>query len=118
MLKDNIASNLKMHSNSDLLNSDTTSFDNYNNELFRKSEYVDPGCRTVFNATKLNDLAIIHFNIRSLQKHIDEISNYLAGLENKIVAFSDTKLQERKINQSIDLEGYNSIHKDSITSAG
>ena len=41
MLNHNMASNLNMHCNLDLLNSDSTSFDNFN-ELFGKSKYVNP----------------------------------------------------------------------------
>ena len=63
---------------------------------------------------------LIHFNIRSLQKHIDELATYLAGCKNQpeIVAISETKLREGNINRNIDLEGYSFIHSDSKTCAG
>ena len=89
-------------------------------ELFGESKYVDTDSQSIFNTKKINELGIIHFNIRSLQKHIDEINIFLAGLEKKpeIVAFSETKLQEGKANRNVELEGYNFIHRDSITAAG
>ena len=50
----------------------------------------------LIQSQKNNDLFPIHFNLRSLQKHIDQINNYLVGFKNQpdIVAISDTKLKE------------------------
>ena len=60
-----------------------------------------------------------HFNIRSLQKHIDEMTNYLSSFKNQtqITAISETKLQEGNLNHNIDLTGYNFVHSDSKTFA-
>ena len=42
---------------------------------------------------KNNDLFLTHFNVRSLQKHIDQLNNCLVGFKNQpdIVAISETK---------------------------
>ena len=49
-----------------------------------------------FNHKNNNDLYLIHFNVRSLEKHIDQLNNYLVGFKNQpvIVAISETKLEE------------------------
>ena len=63
---------------------------------------------------------LIHFNIRSLQKHIDELNSVLASFKNQpeIVAISETKIIEGKIIQNINLYDYSFIHCDSVTRAG
>ena len=85
-------------------------------ELFCKSNYVLPGCQNLFNKKKKNDLALVHFNSRSLQKHIDELNDYLAGLNIKpeIIALAEALLQEGKIHSNSDLNGYHFVHTDSI----
>ena len=67
-----------------------------------------------------NDLFLIHFNVRSLQKHIDQLNNYLVGFKNQpdIVAISETKLKEGFINRNVKLEGYGFLHSDSKKCAG
>ena len=114
-----LVNNLNLCCNTDQLNIDSSELANYS-EMFGESKYVDTDSRSIFNTKKINELGIIHFNIRSLQKHIDEINIFLAGLEKKpeIVAFSETKLKEGKANRNVELEGYNFIHRDSITAAG
>ena len=63
---------------------------------------------------------LIHFNIRSLQKYIDELATYLAGFKSQpeIVAISETKLREGNIDRNSDLEGYSFVHSDGKTCAG
>ena len=69
---------------------------------------------------KNNDLFLIHFNVCSLQKHIDQLNNYLVGFKNQrdIVAISDTKLKEGLINRNIELECYRFLHSDGKRRAG
>ena len=64
---------------------------------------------------KNNELFLIHFNIRSLQKHINQLNNNLVGFKNQpdIVAISETKLKEGLIDRNIELEGYGFFHSDS-----
>ena len=75
--------------------------------------------QTIINKKRQDDLFLMHFNIRSLQKHINELNNIIAGFDDKpkIIAISETKLQEGKIYGNIKLDGYQFIHRDSITSA-
>ena len=56
---------------------------------------------------KNNDLFLVHFSVRSLQKHIDQLNNYLVGFKNQpdIVALSETKFKEGLINRNTELEG-------------
>ena len=76
--------------------------------------------QTIINKKRQDDLFLLHFNIRSLQKHINELNNIIASFDDKpkIIAISETKLQEGKIYQNIELDGYQFIHRDSVTSAG
>ena len=69
---------------------------------------------------KNNNLFLIHFNVRSLQKHIDQLNNYLVGFKNQpdIVAISETKLKEGLINRNVKLEGYGFLHSDNKKCAG
>ena len=89
-------------------------------ELFAKCDYFDALNHSCFKNKISEDLFLIHFNIRSLQKHIDELTNYLSGFKNQpeIIAISETKLREGNLNRNIDLKGYNFVHSDSKTFAG
>ena len=61
-------------------------------ELFLKSDYVDSCQHTTFNK-KSKVIFLIHFNIESLEKHIDELNPVLASFKNQseIVAISENK---------------------------
>ena len=71
---------------------------------------------------------LIHFNVHSLQKHIDQLNNYLEGFNNQhlegfknqpdIVAIFETKLKKSLINRNIKLEGYGFLLSDSKKCAG
>ena len=63
---------------------------------------------------------LIHFNVRSLQKLIDQLNNNLVGFKNHpdIVAISETKLKEGLINRNIELKDYGFLHSDSKKCAG
>ena len=89
-------------------------------ELFGTYEYVSCQQHYWFNQKKNNDLFLIHFNVRSLQKHIDQLNNYLERFKNQpdIAAISETKLKEGLINRDIELEGYGFLHSDCKKCAG
>ena len=77
-------------------------------ELFRKCVNIDSRQHNWFDNKKKKDkLFLVHFNIRSLQKHIDELNTYLVSFKNQpeIVALSETKLRAGAINRNIHLEG-------------
>jgi len=89
-------------------------------DLFGKCKYDNHDGKNLVSKIKQNDLFLIHINIRSIQKNIDALSNYLASLKKQpdIVAISETKLKEDNIYRNINLNGYTFIHKDSKTCAG
>ena len=88
-------------------------------DLFLKSDYVDSCQHTTFNK-KRKEIFVIYFSVGSLQKHIDELNSVLVFFKNQpeIVAISEIKTIKRKINQNINLDGYNFIHCYSVTRAG
>ena len=112
------------HSSCDSISSNrqyTTSLNSDDHvELFGTCEYVDSQNHNWLNNKKIGDLFMIHFNLRSLRKNIDKLSDYLAGFKNQpeIVAISETKLREGYINRNIELEVYTFLHSDSRTQAG
>ena len=73
---------------------------------WQKTDYVNfsTGC-TYFDSISLNltfdfktnnNLLILYFNIRSLQTHVDQQTNYqaISGLEPDVIALSATKVQD------------------------
>ena len=68
-------------------------------EFFEKCDYMTSDNQTIINKKRQEDLFLMHFNIQSLQKHINELNNIIAGFHDKpkIIAISETKLQEGKI---------------------
>ena len=101
-------------------NADTDCFDHNYSDLFSTSYYVDACKRNLFDKKNHDDLFIIHFNVRSIQKNIDSLNNLLSSFKNQpdIVAISKTKLKKEKINRNFNLDGYTFIHSDSTTNAG
>ena len=99
----------------------TNRFDNGNySQIFGKCHNFVTINHSCFKNKNSEDLFLIHFNIRSLQKHIDELTTYLFGFKNQseIIGISETKLREGNLNRNIDLEGYDFVHSDSKTFAG
>ena len=77
-----------------------------NNKLFVTCEYVSCQQQNWFSNKKDNDLFLVHFNVRSLQRHIDELNNYLVGFKHQpdIVAISQTKLKKGLISRNVELQ--------------
>ena len=69
---------------------------------------------------KKDELFIIHFNVRSLQKNIDNLTTFLANISEMpdIIAISETKITYGQILVNVDINGYDFIHCDSTTKAG
>ena len=88
--------------------------------LFGTCEHVDSHNHNWLNNKKIGDLFLIHLNLRSLQKNIDKLSDYLAGFKNQpeMAAISEIKYREGCINRNIELEGHIFLHSDSRTQAG
>ena len=94
----------------------------YNDLFSMPSDYYDDHNSVnnlLCSKNKSNHLFMIHFNVRSLQKNIDKLSHSLSDLNHKpdVVAVSETKLKENMIHSNIELDGYQSIHRNSHTSA-
>ena len=70
---------------------------------------------------KDSELFLIHVNIRSIQKNIDNLTNCLFELKQKpdLILLTETKLiKKRDIIVDISIPGYIFIHEDTTTSAG
>ena len=84
-----------------------------------KSKYYTAG---EFLAAKFSprNFSIIHLNISSLQKHIDELRSLLFGLELKfdIICISETRLYDEKPLVNINIDGYTFLHTPTETRAG
>ena len=108
-------------SNNSNVRSKTNQFkNNHYSKLIGKCDCFNTFNRSCFKNKSSNDLLLICFSIRSLQKHINELAiTYLSGFKNqpKIIAISETKLREGNLNRNIDLEGYNFVHSVSNTFA-
>ena len=93
-----------------------------NNSLLSSCNYYDINSinNDVINKTDFNDLFLIHVNIRSLQKNIDKLTQYILQLKKlpDVIAITETKLNKDLIYNNIDIDGYNFVHSDSTTNAG
>ena len=112
--------------------------------MYRVCDGCSSGCRYVtvgeYNnqlaqtSSTTNQLKLLHINIRSLQKHINSISNLIFNDFDKsldIICFSETKLEEPEPSDSnnptedlnfdieqVQLPGYDFVHNPSKTNAG
>ena len=87
--------------------------------LFNKCEYYSTDSLNNILRNRTNELLIIQFNIRSLEKNIDKMSQYLSELKRQpdVIALTETKLKDN-ICGNIKLAGYKFIHVNSPTLAG
>ena len=94
--------------------------DDYN-ELFRNSNYYTVNqIVDYFNVAKSNSVIVMHFNVRSLSKNIDKLCEYISLMKCRpdVILITETKLKKNITSYNINLNGYNFIHRDSITNAG
>ena len=68
--------------NIDVTIDDCKNSDNPYKKLFGTCEYVSCQQHYWFNHKKNSDLFLVHFNVHSMQKHIDQLNNYLVGFKN------------------------------------
>ena len=56
--------------------------------------------------------SMVHLNIASLQKHIDELRSFLALLNHPfhIICISETRLYDDKPPANVSIDGYNLVH--------
>ena len=83
------------------------------------SKYFTP---SEFLGSKLspNKFSLVHINIASLSKHIDELRNLLCALEHPfdIIGITETRLHEKDPLVNIEIEGYEFIHTPTETQCG
>ena len=87
--------------------------------LFNECEYYSTDYLNNILRNRTNELLIIHFNIRSLEKNIDKMSQYLSELKRQpdVIALTETKLKDNMCS-SIEPAGYKFIHVNSPMLAG
>ena len=89
-------------------------------DFFNNCEYHDVLSLNNVVKYKKDELLIIHFNVRSLQKNIDNLTTFLANISEMpdIIAISESKITNGQILVNFDINGYDFIHCDSTTKAG
>ena len=68
----------------------------------------------------INSFSILHLNISSLSKHIDELRSLLAVLDHPfdVLAITETRLRDQNPTSNIDLIGYEFIHTPTSSHCG
>ena len=63
---------------------------------------------------------MIHLNIASLQKHIDELRSFLSLLNHPfdVICITETRLYEQKPLANISIDGYEFVHTPTKTQCG
>ena len=63
---------------------------------------------------------MIHLNIASLQKHIDELRSFLSLLNHpfNVICITETRLNEEKPLANISIDGYEFVHTPTKTQCG
>ena len=92
------------------------------NDLFSNCNYYSvQELNNKLSNGKDSELFLIHVNIRSIQKNIDNLTNFLSELKQKpgFILLTETKLiKKRDIIVDISIPGYIFVHEDTTTSAG
>ena len=101
---------------------DITELENegFNELLFLDCNYHDIESNNNHASNNYNDLLLMHFNTRSLQKHIDKLTHYILHLQKlpDIIAITETKFKNYELQTNININGCNFIHSDSDSQAG
>ena len=84
-----------------------------------ESKYYTPA---QFIAEKFSKkyLTMIHLNIASLQRHIDELRTLLSILNHpfQVICISETRLHDEKPLSNIDIDGYEFVHTKTTSQCG
>ena len=82
-------------------------------DFFDKSAYF--GINSLNRTVSKQDLLIMHFNVRSIQKNFDQLLMILRELQKlpNIIALTEAKLSPNQIPTNTDLEGNEFVHCDS-----
>ena len=89
--------------------------------FFNNCNYYDIETLNKYCAkSKSNGLSLMHFNVRSLQKNLNPLLQYLLQLKRRpdINTITETKLRENHIRSNVEIKGFTFIHKDSSSLAG
>ena len=83
------------------------------------SKYYTPA-EFLYEPLPKGNFSIIHLNIASLQKHIDELRNLLKLLHYSfdIICISETRLYEQSPLVDVNIDGYDFIHKETSSQCG
>ena len=97
--------------------------DNEYHDLFASCKYfeIDETNQTLSKVKSCQrNLFVMHFNVRSLQKNFSKLSLHVSQLSTKpdVIAITETKLNDAKINDGFKLTEYKFTHKNSPTKAG
>ena len=94
--------------------------DGFNELLFLDCNYHDIESINNHASNNYNDLLLMRFNIKSLQKNIDKLTYYILQLQKlpNIIAITETKLKKYELQTNIVINGYNFILSDSDSQAG
>ena len=84
-------------------------------KYFNISEFAD-----ILKSKAKSELAIVHFNLRSLIKNKSKVQTFLMQLPTlpEVIAVTETKLNLKSDLLQTDLENYQFAHKDSTSNAG
>ena len=72
-------------------------------DFFCKSEYFD--ISSLNDAVRDQNIYLMHFNVRSIQKNVDELANFLTQLKAlpDVLAITETKLKPDQVHTNIKL---------------
>ena len=90
--------------------------DGFNELLFLDCNYHDIASITNHVSNNYNDLLLMHFYTRSLQKNIDKLTHYILQFKKlpDIIAIAETTLKKDELQTNIGTNGYNFIHSIAI----
>ena len=97
-------------------------------QKFSTDEFLSDNTKSIyytageFMTGKFSDkkFSIMHLNIASLQKHIDELRSFLYGLKHMfdVICISETRLYEDKPLVNIDIDGFKFVHTPTSARCG
>ena len=83
------------------------------------SKYYSPA-EFLYEPLPKGNFSIIHLNIASLQLHIDELRNLLKLLHFSfdVICITETRLHEQAPLVDVNIEGYDFVHKETLSQNG
>ena len=92
---------------------------NLTNPIYSTPEDI-PLKFNINTANRNNLISVLHVNIRSLTKNVDQLHQLICSLtvQPEVIAITETKLNSRSNVDLIQLENYNFTYKNSLSNAG